>query len=89
MIFLRRSSDLSVRYCADDPFWRARNAEGIRKYPEIIKKISLAQQPSRLMNPQNARIGEGCERCIFRNAGADGLEGPLKRVEYGDPGDRD
>ena len=34
-------------------------------------------------------IGESRKRRIFGHAGADGLEGPLKRVEYGNPGDRD
>ena len=36
----------------DNPLRRPLTAEGIRKYPEIIKKTSLAQQPSRLMNPR-------------------------------------
>ena len=37
---------------------------------------------------ERAGVREDGERRIFRQTGADGLKGPLKRVEYGNPSDR-
>ena len=61
----------------------------MRKYPEIIKKTSLAQQPNKLTKTEDAGIGEGDKRCVFRHASAGCLEGPLKGMEHCDSGDRD
>lgn len=52
------------------------------------KKDLVGPAAQQVDKAERAGVREDSERRIFRHAGADGLEGPLKRVEYRNPGDR-
>ena len=62
---------------------------GNKEVPRDHKEDLVGPAAELVDEPQQSRIGESRKRYVFRHADTGGLEGPLKRVEYGNPGDRD
>ena len=62
---------------------------GDEKIPRDHKEDFVGPAAQQVNKTEDAGIGEGDKRCIFRHAGADCLEGPLKGMEHCDSGDRD
>ena len=62
---------------------------GNKEVPRDHKEDLVGPAAKQVNKTEYAGIGEHRKWGIFHGADADGLEGPLKRVEYGNPGDRD
>ena len=74
---LRRQSILKVSY-----------RRGDKKIPRNHKEDLVGPAAQQVNGTKNARIGECGERRVFRHAGVNGFECPLKRVEDRDASDR-
>lgn len=62
---------------------------GNKEVPGDHKEDLVGPAAQQVNKAERTGIGESRKRHIFGHAGADGLEGPLKRVENRDANDRD
>ena len=83
---LRRPLHLRLPRCPTVPSTRGRSDE---KKARDHKEDLVGPAAQQVNKTEHAGIGEGGKRRVFRQADAGRLEGPLKRVEYRDAGDRD